>query len=962
MNNLKTVHIILALLLSMAVWAEEGLKVTTTNRVGGTVTATLVSGRTYSVQAVATAGYTFAGWSDGETSATRTYEHLAEASSDKKFDAIFTKDADVTKADGYTVVSVKDASVPSFWLEAKPNTGVSLYKWNNGLTDTKIAYIESEGTRIPLFSYIDGRLKITETQHVGGTVTTIVVSGRTCSIAVTPNDGYIFLGWSDDLSNKLNPREYTHASDADNKEIFAVFAKEEDLTRKDGHVEVSVDNPTAPSFYLNAVKEGEASFYKWNNGSNVPQQSYVETDGTRIPYFAVITSRLFVTTDQHVGGTVTATQVEGRKYSFLAEANDGYTFLGWTDNLDPSLNPREYTHEAEATVDKLFYAVFSKDEDTSLPGGTVSVGVNSATTPSFDLTAVPGETCVAGTSVYKWSTGSTDNPMLGYKESDGRCIPYFTRGNNAVGYEKDEKEGGVIEVAPLECGFHLKAVPNEGYAFAQWQDDVTELADRTVDYVAGLYKADFAPANFKVGDQYYVTLDEAAAHAGDEAVEMIGDVADVTVSTDANLDANGHEITNLTIACGGKLTLTEALTVSNLYLNSTAGSSAQLLGEDKLTYTNVYMDIQLDPNATVADPSLWYAFTLPFQVDVASGIARKEGSASHVVGKDYLVCEYKGDVRASTGDGWDYMNSGTLTPGKFYMLTIDGTQNIWRFTKKDDTPLSGGSVVNLYQYYTSSCKNRGWNAVGNSTLHYADAQIESGISIVQVYANGAKPARYDVKNTNESSFVVGTPFFVQTENDDVMNLSNATHGQLYAPTRSYAQAKPYYRIALNDAQGTELDVAYLTTSDDAKNEYVIGKDVIKMMGGNGNAYLWLSDYGYKLCAKDAVMADNVAKCYVGLTIPKNGTYTISVTGPDNVALYQNDGFVWPNAKGGFDLDLLRGTTTDILLQVGTERGIATSINHAERAEGIEASKFILDGHLYISCDDAIYNAVGSSVK
>lgn len=807
------------------------------------------------------------------------------------------------------------------------------------------------------------------TQHFGGTVVaTPIGENWEYSILATPSAGYSFKSWSDGVTT--NPRIYTHNTETSpyNDQIFyAVFIKDADVLMVDGSVSVSIstigNNQNAPTFSLNATANEGATFYKWNNGANTNVVSYSETEGQRIPFFVNFAGTVSIFYEQHPGGNVAASPTGTPfEYSILATPLDGYTFMSWSDGI--TANPRMHTHNTNFNPyeDRKFYAVFTKDADLTLSGGHVNVAIDSPTQPSFTLSAIANGDPSCGTpSFYKWNNGST-NAAISYVESQGQRIPYFVRTNMLI-YEKDETNGNVINVDPLECGYTLTAQPSYNYSFVYWDDDHTNTNPiRDVDYDAGTYRAMFAMFAFKVGDDYYPTYTEAesAAISAGAPIELVNDfIGNVEVAQDVQIEGNNHTLGSLTIPLGKKLTLTDDLQVNNLYLQTTTASSSQLVNKEHLTCTNAYIDITLEASQAEASPDKWYAFSVPFEVDVANGIRRANAPEAECTSTtDYLVWEYDGTLRAATGNGWVKLYAGTLYPGKFYMIGIDGTQNTWRFAKKSGSALGGSNVVDL-SAFTGSIIDRGWNAIGNGTLQYATASIPN-IGFVQVYDNNQ--SSYLPKMLDATSFVVACPFFAQVEGANTMTLSasNETNpAALYAPRRMAMQEKNIYEVRLS--KDDNYDILFISANEESSETYQIGKDVLKMGLNTNRPQLFTMNAGTMLCVEDRPFVNGAADFPIYILAPQAGDYELTVSdGNRSVSLLENGLPIADITGSTYTLRLSRGMVNSYSLRIGEKHDVYTGMDEQEM--DADAQKIIYNNQLYIIRNQQIYDATGARVR
>lgn len=921
---------------------------------GGVVHADKISNQQFTFTATPNDGYTFVKWSDGETNAERSYTHTAFGT-DAYFWAIFTRDEDIYVQDGHTQVTVTDVAQDklSYSLKAIPDEFAEFYSWSHGVEIATIDYKESDGTRVPSFISSIGTLSLFFDPHAGGIIQAEQISGLTYRYIAIPNEGYSFLSWADGETDSI--RVYTHSDVAPDTSFVAVFTRDQDIIQKYGYTVVAITDSKTPTYSLTANAVEGASFCIWTNGSENTVVSYVETDGNVIPFFINESGDLTFRFEPHAGGTIEVQNVIGLSCDLVAIPASGYRFVQWADGSKNSV--RHYTHTTIPNADSIRFAVFEKIEDVDLINGKVTVAVNDPLEPSYTLTA-EAYSCVAFDS---WINGKTTE-TISYSELEGQCFPIFSYGDHKILVDVENETGGYVEVTPGSCKFTLSAIPNNGWSFAYWGDDHTLPETRDVEYVAQEYMAYFTKAAFRVGDTYYGKFEDAEKVAdATHPIVLESDVlTDVIVTKDVTIEANGHTLANLIVSCGATMTFTSPLTVDNLYLNATTGSSSQLKNyATNLTYNNAYIDIKLEANASMADPDKWYAFSVPFEVDVENGIARAAGSTSHVSGTDYLVWYYDGDVRAATGTGWIKMYGGTLEPGRFYMIGVDGTQNIWRFTKKNGSALGGDATIALPAFIGSEIDG-GWNAVGNSTLQYVTASI-ADIPFVQVYSNSQ--SRYLPKLTDRTSFVMACPFFAQVDgpNTLILNPSDETNpSALYAPRRlADNKATSIYEITFKNE--TDEDVMFISAAEDALDEYERGKDLMKLSYSAEYPQIFSIAYGNIMCAQHSRMGDGGTVFPVYLSAPKAGMYEISASKGDcPIYLLENNIPIAEISESSYLLSLGAGITTKYSISIGMQRTLPTAEERWYDAEAV--NKVIHNAKLFIICGGRVYDAQGTKVR
>ncbi|MBQ0137169.1 MAG: hypothetical protein KBS40_04135 [Bacteroidales bacterium] len=634
---------------------------------------------------------------------------------------------------------------------------------------------------------------------------------------------------------------------------------------------------------------------------------------------------------------------------------DGYEFLKWADG--DNTNPRTVS----PTDDIVYKAIFVKTDLLNYAEGTVSVAVKDAGTAITPMTYSLTFNPAGYNSFTEWNNGETAL-TTDYLVADGKVVPVF--GKNLLN-EITDGGCGTITFEPTTGGYILTAVPDEGYYLVQWEDG-TNTNPRTVGHEEKIYTASFAqiPTGSIQGQNgSYATFADAFA-ANETNLKLLSELTeDVTLPAGKTITIDGNNQTilgDMTVDYGTTLNVTSALTLNNLYLNATTGISSQLMGENNIT-AQMWIDIKLEANQTTASDAKWYAISVPFEVDINSGVYHNDGTKATNI-TDYLAWEYNGTLRASytgmDGNGWEKMNkaTGTMTAGRFYMFGINGSDNVWRFKK---TGAFGSTSVSLSEFPAGDDINKGWNAVGNSTLLYSKATI-TDINYAQVYDNGDAAGRYIPKSLSNTTFVMACPFFVQTSANGTMTL---TANNETDPGKRYLvwNADPSCELHLNNAEGKNIDALFLTTSENAENRYVIGKDVAKLMGNANGAYIWANGYGQRLCAQDTRMEDGVALFSVSIYAPAAGTYRLQAfaDATDEIWLLQGEERLANLAEDDYELYLTKGTS-DYIVQFGSPRTMPTDLN----VIGVDGKvlKVIRDNHLMIYINNRIFDAQGKQLK
>ena len=427
------------------------------------------------------------------------------------------------------------------------------------------------------------------------------------------------------------------------------------------------------------------------------------------------------------------------------------------------------------------------------------------------------------------------------------------------------------------------------------------------------------------------------------------DNAELTVTTEAEYD-------NMYIGNNGSVDVEEKVTVNNLYIQTTMGTttSGQLntTPENIIINGDAFIDITLGNNG---EPSQWHAFTVPFPVDAMNGVYDlNDNQLKNEV--NYAIMDYHGDIRANGQYGWKKYR-GILVPGTFYLMTVDGNRTTYRFKKVKDAELIAPATKELKAYNTGSSddtKDKGWNGVGNPTLMHGKVDVDAQILDPVSYAYVPVPA-------SSAHFTVGTPFFIQAAADATVTIAAEVSGSL-APARRAAAAVENIKVMLGNSDYT--DRLYVSASEDAINEYEIGKDLAKMTMTKTPSVpqIFAEAYNTSLCMIDAPMANNEAVVALNLYAPAEGEYTISTDLQENAIVYlmQEGTIVWNLSMGEYPITLKQGDNAGYSLLV-RRADAPTSVETIEGANN-QTDKLIHNGNLYILHNGKVFDAVGSLLK
>ena len=469
---------------------------------------------------------------------------------------------------------------------------------------------------------------------------------------------------------------------------------------------------------------------------------------------------------------------------------------------------------------------------------------------------------------------------------------------------------------------------------------------------------------------YNVTLTEASLQ---EAINATAAGGTLTLTHDYNDDAeinkaitiNGgnHTIGDLKIENTGDLTLGSGLIVRDFTICAKAGNtsiqaaSGQVRNATNLTVNgNAYFLYTVDPNGHVQYG--WYDFTVPFPVNVMSGIAGIQDNdlnEDFVNERDYAIMEYLGERKAQGQYPYQKFR-GVMQPKQLYSISLDNRDNYntVRFRKTADGELVAGDNVTLHAYAGSGAYNN-LNGVGNGTLHHADAGNLS-VGFVQVYQSGDKT--FLPVDKTQYSFVVGTAFMVQETGTMTLNQANPEHN-LLAPARQASAPATAIQIAREGQPFS--DQLFISASETGGQAYTPGTDLAKAgtLGSANVPQIWTTAYNNPLCVHEAQLINGEASYNLSLYAPAADTYTLTSRNiPADYSLYlTQNGTMLTELNGTYTLDLNKGITTEYgLLLVETYKTPTGIEESGIRSQESGIRKILHNGVLYILHNGNIYNA------
>ena len=617
------------------------------------------------VTAVPNTGFHFVKWSDDLLTATRTDENITSDLSVSAEFAINTYTLTYTAGEGGTISGTSpqtvDYGTDGSQVEAVPNSGYYFASWSDGSTENPRTDTDVEEDIEVVANFAqNGTFYITLVPSQAGMGTLSgggqYSSGETATVEATPNTGYEFVSWTENESIASNQADYS----------FTVSSNR-----------ILVGNFEVQTFQL--------SYSAGENGSISGEAQQTVNYGSN-------------------GSAVSAVPAAG------------YHFVQWSDGLTD--NPRtdenvtaDITVTAEFAVNA-YTLTYAAGENGSIDGEspqTVNHGENGA-----QVLAVPN----AGYHFVQWSDGLTENPRTDSNVTEDISVTAeFAINIYTLAYSSDENgtlEGDVSQtVQHGDDGSAVAAVPNVGYHFAQWSDEVTDNPRTDLNVVADIdVTAEFAintyTLTYTAGENGTITgASEQVVNYGEDGTEVLAAAnsgyhfvkwsdektdnprTDLNVTADVSVTAifteNTHELSLLvtpensgTVSGGGEYPVNQDLEISAsanegfVFVSWNNDQGIAVSTESSFTFTMPDSDTNLTAvfEEETVNPEL---YTIIFSIKNAEE-QPVEGALINVEGLDnFLETNENGIATTELEDG-AYSYSVTASGFEVFTgsITVDG--------------------------------------------------------------------------------------------------------------------------------------------------------------------------------------------------------------------------------------------------------------------------------------------------
>jgi uncharacterized repeat protein (TIGR02543 family) len=343
-------------------------------------------GSRVTITAIPDSGYSFSGWS-GCTSSTENPITIT-LDTHKSITANFTKDCSLTltASTGGTTDPAPGAYAydtgDQVTITAIPDSGYVFTGWSG----------DASGNANPLTITMDSNKSITANFAAQYTLTIAASAGGTTdpapgtytynareqvTITATPESGYVFSGWSGDITSADNPVTVTMDS---SKSMAAHFTAQYSMT-----IAASTGGTTNPvpgtytynsgdQVAVSAAPEDGYRFSGWSGDASGTDNPLTITMDSNKSITATFIAQCTLTITAGSGGTTspapgTHIHDDGTSITVRATANSGYRFSNWTGDASGSSNPLTIVMNSNKSITANFTKTAEDDQGSGKKKG-----------------------------------------------------------------------------------------------------------------------------------------------------------------------------------------------------------------------------------------------------------------------------------------------------------------------------------------------------------------------------------------------------------------------------------------------------------------------------------------------------------------------------------------------------------------------------------------------------------------
>ena len=585
---------------------------------GGTVTIDIPSqngvynyGTNLVITATANDGYHFVQWNDGVATAQRTYMVNANA----EFIAYFVQNEATQYIIAVTANPTEGGSVEGAGIyqenenvivTATANEGYNFVNWteNDVVVSTDVSYsfaVTANRTLVANFELNTYTITASVNPVESGTITGAgdYTHGEMVTLRAIANGGYAFISWTENGSVVSNTASYSFQATA-NRTLVANFEAitytiNASANPADGGTITGTGNYAyGQNITLTATANDGYIFANWTeNGfvvsSDAEYSFTVTSDRTLVANFGATTYSVTASANPTEGGTIEGAgdYVPGQTVYLIATANEGYTFVNWTEN--GSVVYTNPSYQFTAISDRTLVANFEINTYTIIAsanpfaGGTIEGDGNYTYGQTATLTA----TANTGYEFVNWTEDneivSTDTEYSFTVTTNRRLVAHFGIGTYTISASANPAEGGTVEGADEYTYGQtatLRATANENYNFTNWTED-NEVVSTDAEYSFTVTADRNLVANFIYNEPAVYTITATANPTDGGTIEGAGVYREgETVSLSASARTGYHFV---------NWTENEAIVSTNAEYTFTARENRNLVANFQKDRYTVYI-------------------------------------------------------------------------------------------------------------------------------------------------------------------------------------------------------------------------------------------------------------------------------------------------------------------------------------------------------------------------------------
>ena len=585
---------------------------------GGTVTIDIQSqngvynyGTNLVITATANEGYHFVQWNDGLTTAQRTYMVDANA----EFIAYFVQNeatryiiaATANPREGGTIAGtgVYEADAQAV-LTATANTGYTFTNWteNGTVVSTNAEYsftVTTSRTLVANFELNTYTITASANPANGGTMTGAgeYTHGQMVTLRATANAGYEFVNWTENGSVVSNTASYMFEATADRALVAnfdaVTYTINASANPADGGTITGTGNYAyGQNITLTATANDGYIFANWTeNGfvvsSDAEYSFTVTSDRTLVANFGATTYTVTASANPTEGGTIEGAgdYVPGQTVYLIATANEGYTFVNWTEN--GSVVYTNPSYQFTAISDRTLVANFEINTYTIIASANPVAGgdVEGDGNYTYGQTATLTATANTGYEFVNWTEDneivSTDTEYSFTVTTNRRLVANFSIGTYTISASANPTDGGTVEGADEYTYGQtatLRATANENYNFTNWTED-NEVVSTDAEYSFTVTADRNLVANFIYNEPAVYTITATANPTDGGTIEGAGVYREgETVSLSASARTGYHFV---------NWTENEAIVSTNAEYTFTARENRNLVANFQKDRYTVYI-------------------------------------------------------------------------------------------------------------------------------------------------------------------------------------------------------------------------------------------------------------------------------------------------------------------------------------------------------------------------------------